>query len=94
MVAFAIKQYLEYSGSVYLQILDFLTEDSDFFKDLFQRLRFSKPGSDMHVEIVAFLQELTSLSKCLQQQPKRQLFQKLVHLGLFEVRHNLSWSQL
>lgn len=73
------------SFQINLQILEWLMEDQDFFQDLFQRLKYSQPGSDAQVEIVAFLQELTNLSKCLQQGPKRVLFQKLVHLGLFEV---------
>lgn len=60
-------------------------EDPDFFDDLFQQFKYAQPGSDGQVEIVAFLQELTNLSKCLQQGPKRVMFQRLVHLGLFEV---------
>ena len=70
---------------IFVQILEWLMEDQDFFHDLFQRFKFAQPGSDSQVEIVAFLQELTNLSKCLQQGPKRVLFHKLVHLGVFEV---------
>ena len=70
-----------------MQILEWLMEDQDFFQELFQRFKYCQPGSDAQVEVIAFLQELTNLSKCLQQGPKQVLFQRMVHLGLFEVMY-------
>ena len=69
-----------------MQVVLALMEEADFFSDLFQKFRAARPGSEAWSDIIAFLQELTTLAKTLQQLHRSALLSKLLQLGLLEVR--------
>ena len=69
-----------------------LSSDPVFLPELFARLRAARPGDATWADLVAFLQELCSLTKHLQPQHRSQLLAKLASLGLFEVSHSTGGS--
>lgn len=72
-------------GFVAAQVVMALQNDARFLPDLFARLKASGPDDEGWADQVAFLQELTGLTKHLQQGNRQQLLTKLANLGLFEV---------
>lgn len=72
------------SGATF-QVVLALMDEPEFLGDLFRKFQASQPGSEACGDIVAFLQELTSLGKSLQPAHRSAMHQKLIQLGLFEV---------
>ena len=68
-----------------LQVVLALLDDPNFLGDLFTKFKATSPTSEDWADLVAFLQELTSLSKSLQGGHRAALHSTLIRLGLFEV---------
>lgn len=69
-----------------MEVVSSLMADAGFLPQLFGRLQ-AADSSDPQAwhDLVAFLQEFCGLARHLQQQPRNELFGKLVQLGVFDV---------
>ena len=82
-----LKAFTELTmGVMCVQVVLALMDEADFFGDMFQKFRAAQPESEAWSDIIAFLQELATLAKTLQQMHRSALLSKLTQLGLLEVR--------
>ena len=82
-----------------VDVVQALHRDPEFFAELFNRLKSSKPGDKDWNDLIGFLQELCTLARHLQNTPRLQVFATLQRLGLFDVLtdiliHGDEYSQL
>jgi len=68
-----------------VEVLLSLQGDKRFFPDLFARIAESEKGSEEWRDLIAFLQELISLSKHIQASQRNTMLLQLCNLGLFQV---------
>lgn len=67
------------------QIVTLLKDDSNFFQELFARLRSPSTSVESKSDLVHFLHEFCSLSKSLEMELKLRLFKELIDKGIFDV---------
>lgn len=82
-----------------VEVVQALHDEPEFFAELFKRLNESKPGEEDWNDLVGFLQELCTLARHLQNQPRLQVFATLEKHGLYDVLtdilvHGDEYSQL
>lgn len=68
-----------------IDVLLSLHQDPDFFPSLFEKFWETDPLSEGFQDLVAYLQEILSLSRHLQANQRNALLQSLAQLGLFQV---------
>ncbi|WZZ36678.1 hypothetical protein YC2023_020079 [Brassica napus] len=66
-------------------IVTLLKDDSNFFQELFARLRSPSTSVESKSDLVHFLHEFCSLSKSLEMELKLRLFKELIDEGIFDV---------
>nr|VDC92361.1 unnamed protein product [Brassica rapa] len=66
-------------------IVTLLKDDSNFFQELFARLRSPSTSVESKSDLVHFLHEFCSLSKSLEMELKLRLFKELIDKGIFDV---------
>jgi len=68
-----------------VEVLSALIQDKDFYPALFSRFKTVAQDSEEWRDLVAFLQELCSMSKQLQNRERQEMVQLLTQHGLFDV---------
>lgn len=90
--AFATLSSLQLFNNV--DVLLALQKDNNFFQSLFERFWNSRPCTEEFQDLVAYLQEILSLSRHLQACQRNMLVQSLAHFGLFKaLAHILSHGE-
>jgi protein phosphatase-4 regulatory subunit 3 len=68
-----------------VEVLLSLQGDKKFFPDLFARIAKAEKGTEEWRDLIAFLQELISLSKHIQASQRNTMLLQLCNLGLFQI---------
>ena len=68
-----------------VEVLSALIQDKEFYPALFSRFKTVEKGCEEWRDLVAFLQELCSMSKQLQARERQEMVQLLTEQGLFDV---------
>ena len=67
-----------------VEIVNALARDHAFLRQLFLSLEAANSNTPEWADLIAFLQEFCNLARHMQQISRQHLFQRMIHLGLFE----------